>query len=68
MLPQKHGRSYAVSITHYYRKAQQMSIEDKIKNAKPTMFGFDNIPKWKLILWVYIGKIKGRYGKRKNYD
>lgn len=47
----------------YYTESATMSIEEKIKNAKPTMFGFDNIPKWKLILWVYIGKIKGR--KRK---
>ena len=37
-----------------------MSIESKIKNAKPTMFGMDNVPKWKIALWVYIGRIKGR--------
>lgn len=37
-----------------------MSIESKIKNAKPTMFGMDNVPKWKITLWVYIGRIKGR--------
>ena len=44
----------------YLESAKTMSIESKIKNAKPTMFGMDNVPKWKIALWVYIGRIKGR--------
>ena len=37
-----------------------MSIEEKIKNAKPTTWVVDGIPKWKVLVWVLSAKIRAR--------
>jgi len=37
-----------------------MSIEDKIKNAKPSTWITDGIPKWKVKLIVWWTKVKAR--------
>jgi len=41
-----------------------MSIEDKIKNAQPSSWLTDGIPKWKVRLIIWWAKVKARLRKR----
>jgi len=47
------------------KEGEEMSIEDKIKNAQHSSWLTDGIPKWKVRLIIWWAKVKARLRKRR---